>query len=228
MKRRTKIAVGAAAALAVAGAGGAVAATQFGSPSAESEAIISDAAEQLGIEPSRLSNALKKALANRIDAAVAAGRLTKEQGEALKERIQSEDFPLIFGGPHKVVGIHGFAKLEAAASYLGMSEVELRSQLGSGKTLAQVARDRGKSVDGLVDALVAALKERLDAKVAAGGLTRAQADEILSNAREHITAFVNSEGPRGFGVHRFGGPEAGEFLPHFRGGPLSPFDLPAA
>jgi hypothetical protein len=73
---KRKVVAGAVAGLAVAGGGAAVAANQAGSPSEDSQAVLNDAAEQLGVKPAALSSALKKALANRVDAAVAAGRLT--------------------------------------------------------------------------------------------------------------------------------------------------------
>ena len=97
MKKRTKLAASAGAALAVVGAGGAVAADRL-TPSDESKAVVDDAAKQLGVDPAKLNAALRKALENRIDEAVKAGRLTEEQGKAMKERIEAGDFPL-FGGP---------------------------------------------------------------------------------------------------------------------------------
>ena len=99
MRKRDKtIIAGAAAAFAVAGAGGAIAATDALSPEDRSQAVIDDAAKELGVEPSALSDALKHALENRIDEAVEAGRLTEEQGKELKKRIDSADVPLVFGG----------------------------------------------------------------------------------------------------------------------------------
>src|SRR5437764_13598372 len=96
LSRKSKYVVGAAALMAAAGGGAAaVAASQSNSPSEESKAIVDDAAGQLGISPDKLSNALKKALTDRVDAAVAAGRITKTEGDALKTRIQSDDFPVI-------------------------------------------------------------------------------------------------------------------------------------
>ena len=71
-----------AAAFAVAGAGGAIAASDALSPEDRSQAVIDDAAKQLGVEPSALSDALKHALENRIDEAVEAGRLTEEQARS--------------------------------------------------------------------------------------------------------------------------------------------------
>jgi polyhydroxyalkanoate synthesis regulator phasin len=225
---RRKLAAGAVAGLALAGGGAAIAATQLGSPSTESQAIINDAAEQLGIEPSKLSDALKSALKNRVDAAVADGRLTKEQGETLKQRIDADDFPVIFAGPRGFHGAHGFGvKLDTAASYLGITQAELRTQLESGQTLAEVAKDRGKSVDGLVDALYDAAKTKLDDAVAAGRLTKEQEEQILSDLRQRITDLVNGEHPgpfgKGFGPDRFGGFRAGGF----RAGPPA-FSLPTA
>jgi hypothetical protein len=203
--KRTIVATGAVA-LAVGGGGAAVAASGFGTPAEESKAVIEDAAEQLGVESSELSAALKQAVENRIDAALAAGRITQAQAEAMKERLESEDFPLLAGpGFRHHDGPRIFGHLEAAASYLGLSRAELRTELGTGKTLADVAEAEGKSVDGLVAALVADEKEELDAAVEAGRLTRAQADELLANAEERFTDLVSGTLPER-GRHRFGGP----------------------
>src|SRR5262245_18996013 len=158
MKRNRKLIFGAAALLAAAGGGVAIAASDS-SPKEENQAIINDAAQQLGISPSKLSDALKKALSDRVDAAVAAGRITKAEGDALKQRIESDEFPLFFGPQHPGYDHGAFGGLDAAASYLGITEEQLRTELESGKTLAQVAQARGKSVDGLVDALVADAKK---------------------------------------------------------------------
>jgi len=205
--RRKIVAVGVAA-LAVAGAGAAVAATGFGTPQEESKAVIDDAAEQLGVDSTELSDALKQAFENRIDAAVAAGSITEAEGDAMKQRIESEDYPLLGGpgfGHHG--GPHGFGHLAAAATYLGLSETDLRTQLDGGKTLADVAKAEGKTVDGLVSALIADEKKELDAAVSAGRLTQAQADEMLANAKQRFTDLVNGvrpeRGPRGFGPPPF-------------------------
>jgi hypothetical protein len=104
MRRHTrKIAIGAAAVVAAAGGGGAIAATKL-DPGQESEAVVEDAAEQLGVEPSELTDALEDALANRVDEAVEAGRLSEEQGAELKERIRSGEFPLMGLGPGPAFG----------------------------------------------------------------------------------------------------------------------------
>jgi polyhydroxyalkanoate synthesis regulator phasin len=231
-KAKRKIVLGAVAALAVAGGGAAVAATQLGSPREESQAILNDAARQLGIEPSKLSDALKQALKNRVDSAVAAGRLTKEQGEAFKARIEADESPLLFGGPggfgHRGHFVHfaHFGDLSVAASYLDVTADQLHTDLRAGKTLAQIAKDKGKPVDGLIKALVDKAKERLDAAVKAGRLTEEQKQSILAELEQKVTDFVNGirpafgrhhlRGPDSFFGDRFGGPrphmERGDFV----------------
>jgi polyhydroxyalkanoate synthesis regulator phasin len=203
MTRTHKLVAGGAALLAVVVAGGAIAATKALTPRQEQQAIINDAASQLGVEPQELSDALKEALKNRVDAAVRDGRLTREQAARLKERIEAGDAPLFGLGPrvefrrhHGLGPFH--AKFEAAADYLGLSQAELREALEDGKTLAQVARDRNKSVDGLVDALVAQAERKLDRAVENGDLTEAEKREMLSGLRQRITDVVNGRFPPRF------------------------------
>ena len=57
----------AVAALAVTGGGAAIAASKLGSPKEESQAVINDAAQQLGVQPSALSDALKAELKTAVD-----------------------------------------------------------------------------------------------------------------------------------------------------------------
>ena len=215
LSRKAKLIVGAAALLSAAGAGAAVAGSQDSSPSSESKAVIDDAAKQLRISSSKLSDALKTALSDRVDAAVAAGRITKAEGDALKQRIASDDFPLL-GGLHRGFGHGLFGRLEAAAGYIGITETQLRTELEGGKTLAQVAKDHSKSVDGLVNALFADAKAKLDDAVSAGRLTKAQETGLLGGLKDRITNMVNQAGGAnephfrgtGLGFRRFDGPPA--------------------
>jgi len=201
MTRIQKIAVGAIALVAVAGTGAAVAATKLGSPQEESRAVVNDAANQLGVTPERLTTALKTALKNRVDAAVKAGSMTKAEGDALKARIDENAVPLLgpggrHGGPGgRERGFRHANKLDVAAKYLGLTESALRTQLESGKTLAQVATARDKSVDGLVNALLAESNTRIDQAVKDGKLTKAEADEFRAGLKARITDMVNGRFP---------------------------------
>lgn len=222
MKRmRTKLIVGTGVALAAVGGGAAYAAAQ-GTPAQESRAIVEDVAQQLGIDSQKLTHALEQALENRVDEAVADGRLTEEQGAAMKERIRSGEAPLLGlrGGRHGGMHHAGGMALAAAASYLGLTEAELRAELADGKSLAEVARAEGKSVDGLVDALVAEAKAKLGEAVEDGRLTDAQRDAMLERLETRIAEHVDEAGFRlhgGRGRHDGPGMRGGDGS-GFRGG----------
>jgi polyhydroxyalkanoate synthesis regulator phasin len=213
MSQRSKLVVGGAALLVAVAAGGAIAATKL-TPDQESQAVINDAAKQLGVQPRELSNALKQALKNRVDEAVEDGRLTREQGRRMKERIDAGAAPLFGLGPRgfhehhrKGIAPHMLFGGQAvgAAEYLGLEQEELFEALSRGKTLADLAREREKSVDGLIDAMVEATETELDEAVADGKLTEADKNEVLADLRERITRLVNEglPGPRfeGKGPH---------------------------
>jgi hypothetical protein len=190
-------AIVAAAGLAV-GAGAAVAATQATSPQQRSEAIVADAAQQLGVSSAKLTAALKQALENQVDAALAAGQITQAQADQMTSAIESGQMPLVGlhgpGGPGG--GRHGHVvDLSTAASYLGVTAAELQTSLAGGKSLADVAKAEGKSVDGLVAALVASAKQHLDDEVTAGRLTDAQRTAMLTELEQRIADLVNGVAP---------------------------------
>jgi hypothetical protein len=226
VSKRTKQALilGALVAALVIGAGAAVAGGGLGFDN-DQQAFLDNAATRLGVTPAELKTALQGAYGDRLDAAVAAGKITKEQADALKQRAK-DGIPL-FGGRHGGPGGFGFhasASLTAAATYLGLTEAELRAELQAGKTLAQVAKAKGKSVDGLETALAAEAKKKLAAAVKAGTLTQAQADEIEKRLNEHLDDLVNGTGGPGFGHrgHGFGGPPPAGGQPPSAYAPITP------
>ena len=202
-----------AVAAALVGGGAAIAADRL-TPEQESDAVVADAAKQLGVDASKLDAALKKALSNRVDAAVEAGQITEAQGEEMKARIAAGEVPLVgLGGGRGHHGHGHFADLGTAASYLGLTDAELKTSLSDGSTLAEIAKVKGKSVDGLKGALVTAAKADLAQGVKDGRLTEAQQSEILADLPDRIEDLVNGElgtrraghGPHGPGFG-FGGP----------------------
>jgi hypothetical protein len=194
--RRTRIAaIAAAGALVAAGSGVAVATTRSDDAKEREQAVLADAAKRLDVEPSELRDALSDAENAQLDADVKAGRLTQEQADAIKERRARSGTVLGgpgwfgHGGPHGFRGHHRggpFEITEAAAKALGISEDQLWERLRDGKTLEQIAKAEGKSLDDVRSAVSKALKERFDAAVKAGKLTRAQADEMLEHLTERL------------------------------------------
>jgi hypothetical protein len=83
----------------------------------------------------------------------------------------------------------------AAATYLGLSERALREQLADGRSLADVARAQGKTVEGLQDAIVAAATTAADRAVDDGWLGPRARDAILARLREHVGDLVAATPP---------------------------------
>ena len=188
-----KIAGVTAVAAALIGGGAAIAADRL-TPEQESNAVVADAAKQLGIDASKLNAALKQALENRVDAAVAAGRITQAEGEEMKAHIAAGDVPLLGVGPGGGMHVeHHFADLGAAASYLGITEAALKTKLSEGSTLAEITKEQGKSVHGLKAALVASAQADLAQAVKDGRLTEAQQTKILADLADRIDELVNGE-----------------------------------
>lgn len=83
------------------------------------------------------------------------------------------------------------SEVALAAGYLDLSRAELLHELQSGRTLAQIASaTSGRSVKGLVDALVAERAARIHAAVAANRTSPRSAARKLARLRRRITATI--------------------------------------
>jgi lambda repressor-like predicted transcriptional regulator len=224
---RTRWIASVAAGLAVVvGGGAALAASGSSNPASD---FMGDVAKRLGISQDRLEGAVEDATIERIDAAVAAGDITKEEGEELKDRVRSGDVPGILPGfagpghglgpvgPPRVLGPGPFAGgdlLDTAADYLGMDQADIQRALRDGKSLADLAKDRGKSVDGLEKALRDEIRRAADRAADDGALTRQQADRLAEKLSAVVDELVENGGIPGL--------EFGFRAPRFGHGPLGP------
>jgi hypothetical protein len=156
MKRKL---AGAAAGVAIAaGAAGVADAVPGGAgagPAGPRDALLGDVAKRLGVSQQKLRDAF--------DAALAARR----QGYG-PPGPPGPGAPPPPGGPP--FGPFGHPRppgpigdgMDAAAKYLGLTDAQLFARLRSGKSLAQIAGDQNKPVQGLKDALDAEFKKHLD------------------------------------------------------------------
>jgi hypothetical protein len=95
------------------------------------------------------------------------------------------------------------------ADTLGISSEELQSELEGGKTVAQLAEEKGVSFDDIVDAVTTKIYESIDQAVADGNLDAEKAEEIKAEAPDRVRERLEN-----------GRPERG----HGRGGPCGPPD----
>jgi hypothetical protein len=94
----------------------------------------------------------------------------------------------------------------AAASYLGLSQTDLRTKLRAGTSLAEIAKAQNKSVTGLVDAMVAAAKSNIEAN---SNLTADQKSAALEQVKTRMETRVNATHPAGAADGTRGGPRGG-------------------
>ena len=91
--------------------------------------------------------------------------------------------------------------MSVAATTLGMSDADLRTVMQGGKTLAQIATDKGVSVDTLVTAMVNDVKAKVTAGLANGTVTQAKADAELAEEPAETTTKVNNTFTPGKAAH---------------------------
>ncbi len=91
--------------------------------------------------------------------------------------------------------------MAAAADYLGLSLTDLRADLRSGTSLADVAAAQGKSVSGLKDAMIAAMTSHLDANTT---LTAEQKAAALATMKSHLDVMLTAIHSHGSGIGPLG------------------------
>ena len=170
---------------------GALSIGQLGSASG----AFADPGHEVGMPP-QVSTALSQL--------VTAGTITQSQSDAITAAIKAVAPTVRAAGK----GMHGFGKNSAAreaviTSTLGITAADLQAARAAGKSLATLA---GAKTDALITALVNFEITEIDAAVTAGKITAAQATQLRTNLKDHVTKEVNSV--RGMG-HRDGKLRAG-------------------
>ncbi len=160
-------------------------------------------ADILGISVEEYDAAVDKAQERVVDEAVTEGWLTEEQAELLRWRM--EQAPQFGGkglgpglGPGFGRGMGGFMGdnlVSIAADKLGMKLTELLTELQNGKSIADVAKEKGVDTQTIVDAYMAQVKEKLDEAVADGRITQKQADYQLQQIEQRVTDQLDNTWP---------------------------------
>ncbi len=88
----------------------------------------------------------------------------------------------------------GHGGLSEAADALGISGDELHDALAEGKSIATIAEERGVELQTVVDAMVTAWTERIDAALADGRIDESRADELKAELADRVNEFVHQDG----------------------------------
>jgi lipoate-protein ligase A len=180
-------------------------------------------AGEKGVDVQKVIDLQVSAMSAELDARVADGKLTQAQADEVKAELVDKatkmvngELGLKVGGKGMMGGKHLFmGQYDELARLLGLTADELTEALKSGKSLAAIAGEKGVDVQKVIDLQVSAMSAELDARVADGKLTQAQADEAKANLTDKITKMVNGEfvgkdGKGGMGMGMMGGKHGGK------------------
>ncbi len=186
---------------------------QGGDREAQCQTFVSNLTKNLGVTTDALGGAVKKTLVEQIDAAQAAGKLTGEQAQTAKDRVNAASdgaFCASLGAGGKVGGGAGHGRgfgvlrgdlLDAAAGYFGITPDVLKQELVSKGSVQAVAAARGK--DNATDkaGLQAALEGALRASLTGQGLSADRIEQMVTafgQGFDHLyTAPIGQGGPHG-------------------------------
>ena len=175
---------------------GATAAGGAGKESAACQAYLGHLASQLGISRTKLDAAALAAAKTTVQDEVTSGKLTQTQADQIKAKLPatglcSDAIGRISRPVHGSVATGAY--LTAAAAALGITEAELKADFKAGQSLAQVAAAKNVSEADFKTKVVAALKPKLDAAVAAKTITQAQEDAQLAKLRAGDPPYWNGK-----------------------------------
>jgi len=141
-----------------------------------------------------LEQTIEAAVKIRLDQAVAAGKISGSREQLILSKLPARVDKLVNSAhPGALVGAHLWLRglVRASAAYLGLTPAQLRADLRSGQTLAQVATVQGKTTAGLEQAVESWVKTRLDRAVAAGRITANREQQILAGLAARLDKLVN-------------------------------------
>lgn len=156
-------------------------------------------AEKLGVTVEQLDQAIHDAALDAVNDAEAAGKITAEQATKARERIKN-------GGPgglfdrlreHRAARhehrqtIVRRAIIQSSATALGLTPEELRAELQSGDSIADVAGEQGVSLDAVKAQITSDAEAKLSDAVEGSRLTQQRADAALARLTERLDETLN-------------------------------------
>jgi hypothetical protein len=178
-------------------------------------------AKNLGVTVEKLAQAIKDAFQATLGLAVKDGVITQQQADKM-QAVPNNGMPFgpKFGDGFGGKGMRGWGgrgmmgnvlSLSSFAKALGVDEATLQTELNSGKSIADVAKEKNVDVAKVKAAVLADAKTTLDQQVTAGKLTQTQEDALLKNLDTKVDAVIQNTcqdddfgGRGGFGMHMFG------------------------
>jgi len=183
---------------------------------------IADVAKAKNIDIATVKAALLVEAKAHIDAEVAAGKHTAAEGVTKLAEVTARIDTMLTtaglpargpqgDGGHKGKGGPGKITSATLATTLKLTQEELKTQLHSGKSLADVAKAQSVDIADVKTVLISDITAHLAKEVTSGKHTQAEADAKLAEFKTNIDTMVNRVGPAGGmkGQGRGHGPRGG-------------------
>jgi len=183
---------------------------------------VSDVAKAKNIDIATVKAALLAEAKAHIDAEVAAGKHTAAEGVTKLAEVTSRIDTMLTtaglpargpqgDGGHKGKGGPGKFMTATLATTLKLTQEELKTQLQSGKSLADVAKAQSVDIAVVKTVLTSDITAHLAEEVTSGKHTQAEADAKLAEFKTNLDTMVNRVGPAGGmkGEGRGHGPRGG-------------------
>lgn len=123
-----------------------------------------------------------------------------------------KDFGFKGHGKHEGFGFFGNNLVKETAALLGVEQKAITDELKQGKTLAQIAQEKGLTEDDYLQKLVAAENQSIDSALSSGKITQDQADKKKSVLSDRLKKAIESTKPKD-GEHKGGVRGKGQFGP---------------
>ena len=176
---------------------------------------VADVAKAKNIDLATVKTALVAEAKAHVDAEVAAGKHTAAEGATELADITSRIDTMLTtaglpargpqgmggkdgkGGPGEMRGGPGRFMTDALAKVLKLTTAELKTQLHSGKSLADVAKTQSVDIADVKTALTSDFSAHLAEEVTSGEHTQAEADAKIAEFKTNLDTLVNRVGPTG-------------------------------
>jgi len=156
---------------------------------------IAQLAAEKGLDPVSLVTTLTARLNQRLQQAVSDGKMTQDEADQKLKTLQSSLNSWFTTGtlPAELKALNNLRQADKVlADALGMSVKDLNTAIKGGKTIAQLAQEKGVSLDSLVTAVTSKRAQALQKAVQDGKLTQDQADKALSTLKTGVTQWFNT------------------------------------
>jgi urease gamma subunit len=160
-----------------------------------------------GGDVAAVTSQIVSAITERVNTAVAEGRITQERADEILLDLEAR-VTLLLNGEYELAGAGlgrgdrggirgeaGFGVLQRAAEATGLTVQEIVTQMRDGQPLAAVLSANGVDVQTFIDETVAEFDARMAEAVTAGRITQEEADQRSVQFREELTERINSTDP---------------------------------